>query len=155
MLTASASRMSRLAPHIQVCRPTILCVDDDPDVTRSIEMRLKAFDVTVNCALHGMQGIWKSALARPDLIIMDLAMPKGDGRFALRCLRANAVTKAVPIIVLTGMRDPALAIKLIDEGADAFLRKPISFNELLECISRFIDLRPPRGSSEGFADDAI
>ena len=47
----------------------------------------------------------------------------------------------MPIIVLTGMRDPALASRLIQEGADAFLRKPLAFDDLLHNISRFIDLR--------------
>jgi DNA-binding response OmpR family regulator len=128
-------------PHFPVERPTILCVDDDPDVTWTIEMRLKSYYVTVKRAFHGMHGIWEAVRQRPDLIIMDLAMPNGDGSYILRCLRANAETATVPIIVLTGMRDPALPARLIHEGADAFLRKPLSFDELMHNISRFIDLQ--------------
>lgn len=110
-------------------------------------MRLKPYDVSVKRAFHGMHGIWEAVRARPDLIIMDLAMPNGDGSYILRCLRANAETATVPIIVLTGMRDPALASRLVQEGADAFLRKPLSFDDLLHNVSRFVDLRPAADDS--------
>jgi DNA-binding response OmpR family regulator len=89
-----------------------------------------------------MQGIWEAVRKRPDLIIMDLAMPNGDGCYILRCLRDNVQTASIPIIVLTGMRDQALAARVMHAGADHFLRKPISFDELLHNMSRFIDLRP-------------
>lgn len=140
MSTALARSTEQRSPHVHFQPPMILCVDDDPDVSWTIEMRLKAYEVTVKRAFHGMHGIWEAVRARPDLIIMDLAMPNGDGRYILRCLRANAETSAVPIIVLTGMRDPALASQLIKEGADAFLHKPLSFDELMHNISRFLDL---------------
>ena len=139
--TLAGKSISAHGHHVTFQTPTILCVDDDPDITWTIEMRMKPYDVTVKRAFHGMHGIWEAVRSRPDLIIMDLAMPNGDGSYILRCLRANADTATVPIIVLTGMRDPALAGRLIQEGADAFLRKPLAFDELLHNISRFVDLR--------------
>lgn len=108
-------------------------------------MRLKQYEVKVKRAFHGMHGIWEAVRARPDLIIMDLAMPNGDGRYILRCLRANPETASIPILVLTGMRDPSLAGQLINEGADAYLRKPLSFDDLLHNISRFLDLQKSDG----------
>ncbi len=141
MTQAIAECASACGPHLAVQRPMILCVDDDPDVSRTIEMRLRSYDVEVKRAFHGMHGIWEAVRQRPDLIIMDLAMPNGDGNYILRCLRANNETATVPIIVLTGMRDPSLPVRLMKEGADAYLRKPLSFDELLHNMSRFIDLR--------------
>src|SRR5882724_7657990 len=91
-----ANQVSARRPHFEVNRPSILCVDDDPDITWTIEMRLKSYDVTVKRAFHGMQGIWEAVRARPDLIIMDLAMPNGDGAYILRCLRGNQETETVP-----------------------------------------------------------
>lgn len=127
---------------VQSHTPLVLCIDDDPDISWAIETRLKAFDIVVRRAFHGMHGIWEAIRKRPDLIIMDLAMPNGDGAYILRCLRGSRDTANVPIIVLTGMRDPSLPTRLINQGADAFLHKPVAFDELKHTISRFIDLRP-------------
>jgi DNA-binding response OmpR family regulator len=140
-MSTALAQPAACRPHSQFQRPTILCIDDDPDVTWTIEVRLKAYDVTVKRAFHGMQGIWEVARARPDLIIMDLAMPRGDGSYILRCLRSKSETYVVPIIVLTGLRDPALASRMIREGANAFLHKPLAFDDLLHNMSRFVDLR--------------
>ena len=141
MSTSLAQTTAGCRPHIQSQRPMILCVDDDPDISLSIQMRLKPFNVTVTRAFHGMHGICEAVRRPPDLIIMDLAMPRGDGSYILRCLRSNSETDTVPIIVLTGLRDPALASRLIREGANAFLHKTLSFDDLLHNMSRFVDLR--------------
>lgn len=142
MSTSLAQTTAGCRPHIQSQRPMILCVDDDPDISLSIQMRLKPFNVTVTRAFHGMHGICEAVRRPPDLIIMDLAMPRGDGNYVLRCLRMNRETSTVPIIILTGMRDPAIVSRLISAGADGFLRKPLSFDDLLHNISRFVDLSP-------------
>jgi DNA-binding response OmpR family regulator len=99
------------------------------------------FDVVVHHAFYGMQGIWESVRKQPDLILLDMAMPNGDGRYVLRCLRANRDTATVPIIVLTGMRDPKLAHEAIALGADQYLRKPVSGEELIKRIGSYIALK--------------
>jgi DNA-binding response OmpR family regulator len=128
-------------PRVRPTRPVILCVDDDPEISRTIEVRLRTYDVEVRRAFHGMQGLWESMRKRPDLIIMDLAMPNGDGCHVLRCLRSNKQTATIPVIVLTGMRDPALAARVMNSGADQLVRKPVSFDILLKHMSRHVELR--------------
>jgi DNA-binding response OmpR family regulator len=120
--------------------PSILCVDDDPGLQSAIEMRLRRYNVEMQHAFYGMQGIWESLHGKPDLILLDIAMPNGDGRYVLRCLRAKQETALVPIIVLTGMRDPRLVSELLLSGADKCLRKPISGDELVEQIRRYVPL---------------
>lgn len=122
--------------------PMILCVDDDPDIAMAIEMRLRPYSVTVELAFYGMQGIWEALRKRPDLIIMDLAMPNGDGHYILECLRTNDETSMIPTIVLTGLRDPNLRRQVLRAGADVFLRKPIDFDKLFHNMSRFVTLHP-------------
>ena len=121
--------------------PRILCIDDDPDVQTTIELRMRQYEVEIEHAFYGMQGIVEAVNTQPDVILMDLAMPNGDGHYLLDCIKKNSATVNIPVLVLTGMRDPALKNRLLNNGAEAFLQKPVHFDELLHQISRFIDIR--------------
>lgn len=141
------------SPELIKNRPLrILCVDDDPDISRNIELRLTEYRVEVRRAFFGMQGFWDAITEVPDLIIMDVAMPNGDGSFVLESLKQNQKTAQVPVIILTGMRDKTLRRRMFNLGANQFIRKPIRFEDLFHEISRFIPLklRPDgeRGSSK-------
>jgi DNA-binding response OmpR family regulator len=120
--------------------PTILCIDDDPDVSSIIEMRLSRYDVRVVRAFHGMHGYAEALARKPDVIVMDLRMPNGDGATILECLRNNQQTAAIPVIVLTGMRDRRLKHRLMNLGADEFVYKPLLLDDLVGRLRRFIDL---------------
>jgi DNA-binding response OmpR family regulator len=139
-----------LAPANQCAMPTsipglptprILCIDDDPEVSRMIEYRLRRFDVEVTRAFHGMQGFAEAIKQTPSLVIMDVAMPNGDGATILECLRRNHDTATVPVILLSGMRDPALRRRMFHLGGNQFLRKPVQVDLLIHEISRFMELR--------------
>jgi DNA-binding response OmpR family regulator len=120
--------------------PTILCIDDDPDISGVIERRLARFDVQVVRAFHGMHGFFEALKHTPDVIFMDLAMPNGDGATVLECLRRNRQTTGTPVIILTGNRDRTLKHRLFRLGANQVVHKPIEFDELLHTLSRYIDL---------------
>lgn len=137
--TRSPKRLTRPKPLTRT--PRILCVDDDLDLQTTIELRMRAYEVEVEHAFFGMQGIKQAVSQRPDLIVMDLAMPKGNGDYLLSCIRNNAVTADIPVVVLTGMRNPELRQQILQQGAQAFLQKPISFNELIQEMSHYVDLR--------------
>jgi DNA-binding response OmpR family regulator len=121
--------------------PRILCVDDDPGFQTTIEMRMRAYDVEIEHAFYGTQGIAEAINARPDLILLDLAMPSGDGKYLLECIKRNSATASIPVIVLTGMRDPNLTRRVLQAGAAVLLQKPVHFDELLHHISQFVDIR--------------
>lgn len=140
-LTRQNHGRSSTTSHATTRQPRVLCIDDDPDIQTAIELRLRNYDVEVEHAFYGMQGIAESHRNHPDLILMDLAMPNGDGLYLLDCLKRNQATADIPVIVLTGMRDPQLRGRAMAAGAEAFLRKPIAFNELLSQMREFIELR--------------
>jgi CheY-like chemotaxis protein len=123
--------------------PTILCIDDDPEVSGAIERQLRNYDVRVIRAFHGMHGYAEALSHRPDVILTDLRMPSGDGATIVECLRRNRQTADIPVIVLTGMRDRRLRHKLQDLGANAFLYKPLPPDELIQTLRRFVELREP------------
>lgn len=121
-------------------RPTVLCIDDDPDISRSIELRLRAFHADCLRAYYGTHGIWESMHEKPDVIILDFNMPQGRGDYVLETLKQNQATRGIPVILLTGERE--MEQKLRRLGADSFLTKPIHIGKLFAELSRFIELRP-------------
>ena len=121
--------------------PTILCIDDDPDVSGAIERRLSRYDVQLIRAFHGMHGYAEALAHKPDVIVMDLRMPNGDGATILECLRRNRQTAAIPVIVLTGLRDRHLKHRLLSLGANELLCKPLPLDELTAALGRFVELR--------------
>ena len=124
-----------------VAPPTILCIDDDPEVSGAIDRRLSRYDVRLIRAFHGMHGYAEVLAHKPDVIVMDLRMPNGDGATILECVRRNRQTAAIPVIVLTGMRDRRIKHKLLTLGANAFLCKPLALEELTRTLERFVELR--------------
>jgi len=122
-------------------RPTVLCIDDDPEVSGAIERRLSRYDVHLIRAFHGMHGYAEALAHKPDVIVTDLRMPSGDGATILECLRRNQQTAAIPVIVLTGMRDHRLKQRLLNLGANEFLCKPLLLDDLTRTLGRFIELR--------------
>jgi DNA-binding response OmpR family regulator len=130
----------------EVRTPTVLCVDDDPNISEAIGRRLLRLGIRVLRAYHGMQGCWLAATEKPDVIVLDVAMPKGDGIEILQCLKRNEQTASIPVVVLTGKTDPDLCRRMQKLGAVRYLSKPLPFDELLEEITRHVSVpacRPP------------
>jgi CheY-like chemotaxis protein len=101
---------------------TILVVDDDLDARRIYSIYLRTKGCLVFTAVDGRSGIDKATDLKPDLIVLDLAMPRVDGWTVLKHLRESSWTARIPIIVLTallGVRDEAFHV-----GCDAYLLKP-------------------------------
>lgn len=141
VLGSNSAVSARVAGCTPRPRPCVLCVDDDSDVSLSIALRLNCYDVDVLRAQHGMQGKWLAEVARPDVIVTDLRMPLGDGEYLVECLKKNACTADIPVIVLTGRREPGLQARLSRWGAIRLLTKPVAFAELERELTRIIALR--------------
>lgn len=135
--TEQSNRAAAKAPT-----PLVLCIDDDPEVSRLVERCLADWDVKVMRAFHGMQGFAAATKYAPSVIVMDVAMPSGDGPTVLEWLRRNPATARLPVILLSGMRDRRIPRRMFELGADQFLHKPIHCDRLRHELSRFIDLRP-------------
>lgn len=133
-----------------LCQPRLLFVDDDPDIQTTLEMRLRPYAVQVDHAFFGAQGLSEAIKREPDLILMDFAMPNGNGEYLLETLKRNPATSAIPVVVFTGMRDPAIRKRVVRLGAEGFLLKPATMAQLLEQIGRFIDIRS-NNDEEGVA----
>jgi CheY-like chemotaxis protein len=124
----------------------VLLVDDDEDVLRIMQIRLRACGVEVMTASNAMRGLWLAMREMPQVIITDYHMPEGSGDYLIARLRAVPALKVIPVIVLTGAsggtnRDYALERRFLGEyGVSAFLNKPLKFEALLEALARHIEL---------------
>ena len=106
----------------------VLIVDDEPQILRALRINLAARQYDVVTADDGNGALHKTADEHPDLVILDLGLPDLDGVEVIRTLRAWT---PVPIIVLSGRTDSGDKVDALDAGADDYVTKPFSVDELL------------------------
>jgi DNA-binding response OmpR family regulator len=138
--------------------PKILVIDDDPQITRALKIRLGAIGLDVIEAPNAAGGNYLAWTERPDLIITDQNMPEMSGENLIVKLKNDEETKNIPIIVITGQtvngqEDFGLKRDMLGtRGAVAYLTKPLDFNELVRAIQNHIQIpSPPSGSAESGA----
>jgi DNA-binding response OmpR family regulator len=117
---------------------TILIVDDDPDVRQSLNIRLKANSYNVIFAVDGVASIAEARKHMPDLIILDLGLPAGDGFTVLERLKANESLSPIPVIVVSARDRNANRDRVLKAGAKAFLQKPVDNAHLLSAIRQVL-----------------
>jgi len=121
---------------------TVLVVDDH-DLNRELARTiLERLGYQVLLAGDGVEGLEKARASQPDLILLDLMMPRMDGYATARALRADAVTASIPIIALTALAMRGDEQKAVAAGVDAYLTKPIDRATLARSVARLI--RRPR-----------
>ncbi len=116
----------------------VLVVDDDPDIVDLLRIRLELAGHTVVTASDGELG-WEAILDEvPDLVVLDVTMPRLDGLALTRRLRGHAETAALPILVLTAAVQPADAEDAIAAGATAYAKKPFSPKQLVARVQTML-----------------
>jgi two-component system, OmpR family, response regulator RpaA len=102
--------------------PAVIVIDDDADARRIYSEYLRAKGFTVFTAPDGRTGLTKTMELLPDVIVLDLAMPKVDGWTVLKQVRESSLTAPIPVVVLTAVTD--VRDEAFYAGADAYLTKP-------------------------------
>ncbi|MEZ5966795.1 MAG: response regulator [Planctomycetota bacterium] len=113
-------------------RTCVLLVEDDDDQREGLAMRLRARDLVVVLAQDGASALMKARKYAPDVVVLDLGLPGGDGMDVMRRMKQIEELANIPIIVLTGRDDAEAQARAA--GADAFLQKPADHEMLLEAI---------------------
>ena len=119
---------------------TILIVEDENEIRRFLGIALKSEGFRVFDAETLSRGLIEAATRKPDLVILDLGLPDGDGE---RFIREVRQWSTLPIIVLSAQSDEACKISVLDAGADDFLAKPFGIGELLARVRVALRHRPP------------
>jgi|CXWL01.1.fsa_nt_gi excisionase family DNA binding protein len=132
-LLAFLRQLSIPVPPELFSQSRVLIVDDDVDVTKVLK---RAFDRFADaCAAEvchtGIEALIRIGQTLPDLVILDIVMPKMDGMQVCRVLKSNPKTRDIKIIAITGKKPPYSEKKLADMKADALYRKPLDLAELV------------------------
>ena len=120
----------------------ILVVDDLPLNVEYLEEELQALGYEVVTAEDGEGALRQVTRANPDLVLLDLSMPKMDGIEVLRALRADANYQGLPVILLTARKEYEDRVKGLDAGADDYITKPIKREVVFEALERWVFSRP-------------
>jgi two-component system, chemotaxis family, chemotaxis protein CheY len=122
--------------------PRVLTIDDDALIRTIVRGVVGAAGIITDEAVNGAEGVAKARATPPDLILCDLDMHGMDGVRTLAELRADAVLRQVPLIVITGAATPDDEHRLLRDGVVAVLRKPFAFAVLLHLVRKHLAPRP-------------
>ncbi|MEX0608716.1 MAG: response regulator transcription factor [Balneolaceae bacterium] len=117
-----------------MAKQTILVVDDEKDLLDLIEYNLKKEGFAVLKAENGEEGIKIAKEHKPDLVLLDIMMPKMDGLEAVEIMRQDDDLRSIPIIFLTARGDEKTEVEGLNKGGDDYITKPISTTKLISRI---------------------
>jgi two-component system, OmpR family, response regulator MprA len=130
----------------------VLVVEDDDDIAQAIQRSLRIEGYDVRIAVDGEQAIRMTAEYVPDLVVLDLGLPKLDGIEVARQLRSADDT---PILMLTARDSIDDRVEGLDSGADDYLVKPFERQELLARLRALLRRRPPKGTASVVVGDLV
>jgi len=123
--------------------PVAILIEDEPQIRRFVRMALEAEGWQVHEADSAKRGLLDAGTRKPDLLVVDLGLPDGDGIDLIRDVRSWS---NVPIVVLSARADETVKIAALDAGADDYLTKPFGVGELLARVRA--NLRRPRATPD-------
>jgi two-component system alkaline phosphatase synthesis response regulator PhoP/two-component system response regulator VicR len=119
----------------------VMAVDDERHIVRLIQVNLERSGYQVVTAFDGPDALKKVETDRPDLIVLDVMMPKMDGFEVLKRLQANPETREIPVIMLTAKAQDADVFRGWASGVSAYLTKPFNPLELITFVRRILSGR--------------
>jgi DNA-binding response OmpR family regulator len=120
--------------------PVILVADDDEDILLLLTFHFERAGYVVAQARNGLEALQVAAERRPALAVLDVTMPELDGFEVTRELRANGVTRSMPVILLTARAQATDVAQGMAAGADEYVKKPFDADDLKDRVERL--LRP-------------
>ncbi len=124
-------------------KPYILVVDDDPDLVETVAMMLESKGCEVGMAYDGIEGEESIKQRRPDLVILDIMMPRKDGYVLCAEMKANPETQDIPVVLLTAVGEAVPTTRYshadgMSTEADDYIPKPIDTEGLWEVVSNLL-----------------
>ncbi|MBI2180479.1 MAG: response regulator transcription factor [Deltaproteobacteria bacterium] len=116
----------------------ILVIDDDQDLALGLKVRLRANKYTTVFAADAVSAISQAVKENPDLILLDLGLPAGDGFVVMERLDNIESLSSVPVIVMSARDPPRHRDRALGAGAKAYIQKPVDNDELLATIGKVL-----------------
>jgi DNA-binding response OmpR family regulator len=128
----------------QLAGRVVLLVDDDRDLLFSLSSALRRHGLEAATAADAIAAVSTAVRVRPDVAVLDIGLPGGDGVTVMQRMRAMPQLAGVPVVLLSGRDPQAYRSAGLDAGATAYLTKPVNVDDMLEVLSRAlgIDLYP-------------
>ncbi len=117
----------------------LLLIEDDEMIVKALSVRLSKSGYDVTVAYDAVLAMTKAMDSRPDLILLDISMPGGNGFTVAERLRASAITGQTPLIFMTASNQQGLREQARSLGATAFFEKPIDMTQLLGAIAKALE----------------
>ncbi len=115
----------------------VLIADDEPEI-RLMVNRMLGKEYLILEAANGREAVNVARLQKPNLILMDIMMPDMDGYSSCSAIKGDPDTKDIPVVMLTGIEHELNVRLSMEMGADGYITKPFSLEELLETVNRFM-----------------
>jgi len=131
----------------------VLIVEDNRDLAYGLRNNLEIEGYDVDVAVDGAEGLGCAKATRPDLVVLDLMLPKMDGFRVLRALRDDGLT--MPVLVLTARGEESDKVRGLKLGADDYLTKPFGLLELLARVEALLRRAGPRAASDHIGEIEI
>jgi DNA-binding response OmpR family regulator len=122
-------------------QPTVLVADDDDDIRALVAFRLERVGYRVLTAGDGAEALELAVAQTPDLALLDLSMPRLDGYQVTREIRRHDATRRMPVILLTARAQEADVARGFETGADDYVKKPFSPQELAARVQAILGRR--------------
>ena len=145
--SSNPTRMCSGAPTIGGMPVTILVVDDDPVIQKLLTVNFEMEGYRVVVAGDGEEGLRKATEDQPDIVLLDVMMPRMDGVEVARRLKSDESTASIPVILLSAKAQANDISGGLDAGADDYITKPFDPLELLEKVADLLGPKAPGGAS--------
>lgn len=126
--------------------PLVLVADDEEDIRALVAFRLQRAGYDVITAADGEEALLLTTTRLPDLVVLDMMMPKATGLEVTRSLRGHDTTKDIPVILLTARAQEADVASGFEAGVDDYVKKPFSPKDLQLRVQALLE-RPPAASA--------
>ena len=119
----------------------VLLAEDHPETIELMQLELEVLGFEVVVAQNGLEAVEKATAESPDLIVMDMLMPKMNGFQAAASIRQSPKTKGIPILAATALARPGDREKCLESGCDGYIAKPFTHRQLGAAIERILEPR--------------
>jgi DNA-binding response OmpR family regulator len=128
--------------NASAARSTVLVVEDDTAIVEFVQLQLEKAGFVVDAAHDGEQGLIKAFEVIPDVIVLDLSMPRIDGFEVLRQLKAKRVFRDIPVLVMSARSGRTDVMAALDLGAEDYMVKPLDGRDLARRVRQLVRPQP-------------